>query len=172
MRPGTIWGDGPVLVPGCGRGHDAVLLHEATGLDVIALDLAPAAIAKARTAYGDREGIRWMEGDFFDHGVAAAYPVSSLFEHTCFCAIDPAQRTDYVEAAWRWLQPAGRVVAVFFLDPPPRESGEPGPPFGAERGEIRALFGERFEIVRETVPRRSHAEREGREWVVEMIKSP
>ena len=47
-----------------------------------------------------------------------------LFEHTLFCAIQPAQRDEYVGALLRWLKPAGNYLAVNYLIP-----DTDGPPF-------------------------------------------
>jgi SAM-dependent methyltransferase len=168
-RPEAIPTDGTVLVPGCGRGHDAAALHRA-GRKVLALDLAPAALTEARGLYGSPAGLTWRLGDFLDPASVPADPVATIFEHTCFCAIDPARRPDYAAAAARWLQPGGRLVAIFFLDPD-RDEGEEGPPFGAEREEIRGLFAGRFRFEREAVPVRAFPGREGREWFVELVKT-
>ena len=168
-RPAAIWGEGPVLVPGCGRGHDAAALHR-SGREVLGLDLAPSALARAASLYGQPDGLRWLEGDFFDPALAEAHRVGGIFEHTCFCAILPAERKEYVEAAARWLGPGGRLVAVFFLDPPRREDGAAGPPFAASRDEIREVFGDHFRFDREGTPGRVDAERVGMEWVVEMVR--
>ena len=166
-RPAKIWGEGPVLVPGCGLGHDAAALQK-SGYDVLGLDLAPSALAGAQARYGAE--VSWLEGDFLDPELAKAHAVGAIFEHTCFCAIDPEQRGDYVEAAMRWLKPGGKLVGIFFLDPPRREDGEAGPPYRAGRDEIRNLFAGGFRILRELSPERTHPDREGREWVVEFVR--
>lgn len=78
------------LVPGCGRGHDVLLLALAFGYDVVGLDYAAGAIkeaaanqeaVEARLRAGDEEltalyhgttdgqvkgQVRWATGDFFD----------------------------------------------------------------------------------------------------------
>lgn len=168
-RPRDIWGGGPVLVPGCGRGHDAAALAR-TGLEVIGLDISPRAVDEARRLHGESPGLSWQVEDLFAPRWSKPPTVGAVFEHTCFCAIDPGQRLAYVDAVARLLRPGGCLVAVFFLDPPASEGDEPGPPFGSTRAEIRELFSAAFRIERESVPKRSHPGREGREWVVEFIK--
>lgn len=50
---------------------------------------------------------------------------------------------------------------------------EPGPPFGVERSELDALFGDDFEVVWETRPERVFASRAGGvELPVEMLRRP
>ena len=164
-----LLGAGRVLVPGCGAGHDAVAWQEA-GMEVVGLDISPSALAMARERYGDE--VTWLEGDFFDDALAAHYPVDLLFEHTCFCAIDPSLRPSYVEAAARWLVPGGRLVGIFFLDPPERNDGEPGPPYRIEIREVRQLFTRFFRIAGEASPDRSHSDRVGREVLIEMVRKP
>ena len=163
------WKGARALVPGCGAGHDAHALAVA-GLAVTGLDLAPTALEKAAARYG--ELITWMQGDFFDEQGAEQNEFDLLFEHTCFCAIDPRLREAYVDASARWLRPNGRLVAIFFLDPPAREDGIAGPPYPSTREEIHRLFTGLFEIVEEASPNRSHPDRVGREWVMEMVRKP
>ncbi|NNC88862.1 MAG: methyltransferase domain-containing protein [Akkermansiaceae bacterium] len=171
-RPPEIWGPGPVLVPGCGRGHDAHALA-AAGHSVLALDLSPTAVDLAAARYRATRGLTFMTGDFLDPDLAAGHgPASAIFEHTCFCALPPARRGDYVAAAARWLPGGGRFVGLFFLDPPPREDGTGGPPYRASRAEIRDLFAPFFRIHGARQPRNSASERMGREWLVEMVRNP
>jgi len=79
------------LVPGCGRGHD-VLLLSAFGYDVIGLDVSEASLQEAAenekknggdAMYAARQGITsrrgevtWMKADFFDGENASLKPGS------------------------------------------------------------------------------------------------
>jgi len=151
-----------VLVPGCGSGHDVRELARA-GLRATGLDLAASAIAAARErpAAGDE---RYLVGDFFEWSEA---PYDALWEHTCFCAIDPSRRPDYARAAARLLRAGGRLVGVFFLQPWDDDEEADPPPFGASREEIVATLGGDFELVWEKRPERAYPGREGREWLAE-----
>ena len=159
---------GQILVPGCGLGHD-VRAIAATGQasEVCGLDVSPAALAAARRlpAAGNEE---YVEADLFALPSAWQGRFDWVFEHTCFCAIDPARRADYVRAVAETLRPGGWLLAIFYLQPwnqgePPPPGG--GPPFGVELRELDALFAGPFELVEEWVPTRSYAGREGRESV-------
>jgi SAM-dependent methyltransferase len=163
--PRDWWGEGPVLVPGCGRGHDVELLRR-EGMAAVGLDVSTSALGLARELYGD-DG-QWMVGDLFDAGLAAELKVGAVWEHTCFCAIDPERRPDYVLAMASLLPPGGRLIGVFYLDP----GVEEGPPFGSTREEIEGLFEGLFERGREEIPHRCYPSREGREWLVEFIRKP
>ena len=151
---------GRVLVPGCGLGHDVRALA-ATADEVIGLDIAPAAVraAKAQPAIG---GERYVQGDLFALPKAMRGSFDWVFEHTCFCAIDPSLRADYVTAVAGALKPGGHLLAVFYLDPG-LDPGESGPPFGTSKAELDALFGARFSLVKEWQPSATYAGREGRE---------
>lgn len=151
---------GRVLVPGCGTGHD-VRAIAATADEVVGLDIAKSAVAMAKT-HPVVGGERYQHGDLFALPPALCGAFDAVFEHTCFCAIDPSNRVQYVAAVASALKPGGHLLAVFYLDPG-LEPGESGPPFGVTREELDALFSPRFELVREWKPAATYPGREGRE---------
>ena len=151
-----IWGRGLVLVPGCGFGHDARWIAK-KGQAVKGLDVSQLAVVGAcERTEGDNP--EFELGDFFKPELATC---SAIFEHTCFCAIDPLDRETYAVAAANWLEPGGHLVAVFFLNP----DHEGGPPFGCTLEELDGLFEKDFALVDEWQPHASYPGREGREWV-------
>ncbi|MFM8719065.1 MAG: methyltransferase domain-containing protein [Chthoniobacterales bacterium] len=152
---------GRILVPGCGTGHDARALA-ADGLDVTGLDISPLALEAAKSGPGN---VEFVLGNLFELSPDFASAFDGVFEHTCFCAIDPARRADYVRAIASVLKPGGRLLAVFFLDP--GNDGD-GPPFGCTRDEIEALFRPFFRVVREESVIPTFAGREGRELLMLM----
>ena len=167
-RPAEIWGSGAVLVPGCGRGHDAALLARA-GHRVIGIDLSARALEEARRLYGDLAGLDFVVGDFLSGTLEVGEPVSAIWEHTCFCAIPLESRGAYAAAAARLLPAGGRLNGVFFLDPKVEE----GPPFGVERDELEPIFRESFDFRWEARPTRVFSSREdGMELMVEMVRRP
>lgn len=164
-----LWGDGPVLVPGCGLGHDVRVLAE-NGIPALGLDISPTAVEMARSvpaAWATHEA-----GDFLDPAWRADRRFPAIWEHTCFCAIDPALRKNYAQAAAELLPPGGVFAAVFYLTPhDPGEDGA-GPPFGATIGEIDGLFAPWFERIDAWVPEAAHPGREGREWLAVFRRLP
>ena len=154
MPEGLLAPGASVLVPGAGRGHEARALAK-LGFRVTAVDFAEEAVKAMRKAGPPVEAV---QADLFD--LPRTYPgrFDALFEHTCFCAIDPARRAEYAEVAWQVLKPSGLALGVFY-----HHGREGGPPFDVGEEEIRRLFARRFELTRLTVAKDSFPEREGKE---------
>jgi SAM-dependent methyltransferase len=136
--------DGPraVFVPGAGHGHDA-LAFAAAGHDVTAVDIAPTALARlgARAA-ATGAGVRAVEGDVLDLPARFEDAFDLVFEHTCFCALEPADRPAYARAMARALRPDGRLAAVLWHH---GEAG--GPPYDISETTARACFEQVFTIA-------------------------
>lgn len=152
---------GRILVPGCGTGHDARALA-ADGLDITGLDISALALEAAKSGSGK---VEYILGSLFELSPDFESAFDGVFEHTCFCAIDPARRADYVRAIASVLKPGGRLLAVFFLDPG-NDGG--GPPFCCTRDEIESLFRPFFRVMREESAIPTFAGREGRELLMFM----
>lgn len=149
---------GRVLVPGCGTGHDVRELARA-GCEVTGLDVAPLAIERAR-AHPPAGRETYVLGDLFAPPRDFPAAFDGVFEHTCFCAIDPARRTDYVKAVATVLRPGGRLMAVFYAEP---DAGGEGPPFGCTPRELDDLFKDGFRLLAEHRGFPTFAGREDRE---------
>lgn len=158
------WGPGPVLVPGCGYGHDVRKLAEESGLAVLGVDISATAVERAREF--PRAGQEDYElGDFLNPAWRDGREFSAIWEHTCFCAIDPSERGRYAEAAAACLAEGGLLAGVFFLTPFDPGEEQKGPPFGTSVTELDAWFLPYFERVKGWVPERAFPGREGREWL-------
>jgi methyl halide transferase len=153
---------GRVAVLGCGRGHDARFLA-AHGYDVTAYDFAPRVLAEAR-ALARRDGVRvaFEQRDIFTLGGEAARAFDGVWEYTCYCAIDPARRDEYVRTVAAILKPGGWLLACFF----PLRAASAGPPFPVSRAEVSRRFRRDFRFERAQPPLRSVRGRQGREWLV------
>jgi cyclopropane fatty-acyl-phospholipid synthase-like methyltransferase len=155
---------GTVCVPGCGTGHD-VRAWARHGFDVTGCDVAPSAVrlANERTAavgLPARIGLR----DFLKDDPPRLF--DWVFEHTLFCAIDPAARDDYVKALQRWLRADGAYLAVNYLIP-----DTDGPPYGTTRVELIQRFSPHFVLLEEWVPR-SYPNRTGLELMMWWKRKP
>jgi hypothetical protein len=90
---------------------------------------------------------------------------SAIWEHTCFCAIDPGDRKRYAEAVAGCLQEGGLLAGVFFLTPFDPGEEAVGPPFGVTVEELDAWFSPWFKRVEGWVPQAAFPGRAGREWI-------
>ena len=153
---------GRVAVLGCGRGHDARFLA-ARGYEVVGYDFSKAAVTAAR-ALAQRDGVTvdFEQRDIFTLGREAAHAFDGVWEYTCYCAIDPARRPEYVRTVSAIVRPGGWLLACFF----PLRTLTAGPPFPVSRAEVRRRFAASFRLERAQAPLRSVRARQGREWLV------
>lgn len=151
-----------VLVPGCGRGYDAIELAKA-GLKVVALDFSSAALKQARRlARAEKvlDKIEWLTEDFF---LWAAKPLNQkrfdfVLEYTFYCAIPVNRRADYAKAMAAIIKPGGALLGLYF----PLEPRPDGPPFTVTTAEVDSLLLEAFAMEWQ-VPKQSVKPRKDRE---------
>lgn len=126
---------GAMVSLGSGRGHDAACFARA-GFTVTGLDYAPGAIAAARELYGDVNGqATWLQADIFNLPDNVVGAFDYVLEHTCFCAINPKRRDDYVQSVSTLLKPGGQLMGIFWdLNDPD------GPPFGVTPDKLPTYF--------------------------------
>ncbi|KAB2653571.1 MAG: methyltransferase domain-containing protein [Verrucomicrobia bacterium] len=154
LRDEPLQGGERVLVPGCGRGHDARAWAKA-GFVALGLDISPTAVLRAQELAIVGSSVKFCEGDFLQANQYQGY--DWLFEHTLFCAIQPELRRDYVKAAARSVRQGGHFLAVHYLIP-----DVDGPPFGTTRDEVCERFESDFHLIKDWVPR-SYPNRTGLE---------
>jgi SAM-dependent methyltransferase len=153
---------GRVAVPGAGRGHDARLLAR-HGHDVVAFDFSPAAVEAARAlARQDSVRVDIEQRDIFTLARDYAHAFDGAWEYTCFCAIEPRRRAEYVRTLAAIVKPGGWLLAMFF----PMRRGGGGPPFPVSRAEVRRLLAPAFRIERAELPLHPVPRRLGLEWLV------
>jgi SAM-dependent methyltransferase len=122
------------------------------------MDLAPSAVrlSRERTAAAGLQA-EFVQGDFLRSEADRQF--DWLYEHTCFCAIQPEERELYMQAVKRWLKPGGNFLGTFYLI-----DEKDGPPFGTTREELIRRFSG-FELVKDWVPR-SYPNRTGLELMM------
>ena len=134
------------------------------GIPVLGVDLSPTAVARAQE-FPQVASEVYELGNFLDPGWRAGREFSAVWEHTCFCAIDPAERGNYAAAVAACLPVGGLLAGVFFLNPyDPGEEAE-GPPFPVTIEELDRWFAPWFEREDGWVPQQAYPGREGREWI-------
>ena len=157
LAPGTR-----VAVPGAGRGHDARLLAR-RGYQVTGFDFAEAAVREARRL-AEEEGVRvaFERRDVFSLAADYTEAFDAVWEYTCFCAIDPARRGEYVDVLHDVLRPGGLLFGCFY----PLREGMDGPPFPVSREGIEADLAPRFDLLESAPPAASPERRRGLEWLI------
>ncbi len=154
---------GKVIVLGCGRGYDA--RHWADqGHFVTAVDFAPSAIVAAQ-ALDPQQQVQWLVSDIFALTPTYAGQFDYVVEHTCFCALEPSQRTAYARLVADLLVAQGQLVALFWA-----HSRSGGPPYGTTLAELNALFSPNFHTDSVEQPLNSIARRRGEEYLVRWRK--
>ncbi|MEW5881732.1 MAG: methyltransferase domain-containing protein [Pseudomonadota bacterium] len=154
-----------VLIPGCGSAYEAAFL-DAAGLDVLSIDIAEAALARARAALSSDVADRVLRrADFF---AFAAAPFDAIYERAFLCALPPRLWPAYAARCAALLRPGAPLAGLFFVDPAPPEPRR-GPPFAMARDELDALLAPAFDCTEEEPipPGESIAVFSGRErWMV------
>jgi SAM-dependent methyltransferase len=153
---------GQVLVPGGGRGHDAILFAQ-RGYSVDLVDFAPEAIEATLIEASRQKAVVYAyTRNFFDLAEVGYHQgrYDVLLEYTFFCAIDPLRREEYVKAAHTLLNPGGVLLGLFF----PTQIDKAGPPFQVSQTEVEKLFTPYFDLKIEK-PLKSIKAREGREFL-------
>lgn len=141
-RPGALAGRRTAAVVGCGLGHDAELLA-AQGLDVLAFDVSPAAVAWARRVHpGSR--VRYEVGDLFALPQAWTGRFDLVVEIYTLQALPERVRGDAARAIVGLVAPAGRLFVFTRVrddapGTPPLCEKSSGPPWPLGRAELRRL---------------------------------
>ena len=156
-----------ILVPGCGYGHDALLLAT-EGYTVTALDWAPEPLTALKQ--NAPPTLHTCCADFFDHAQASPSTYHAIWEYTFYCAITPGEREAYFAAISELLKADGYWIALLF--PLGSQPYEVGPPFALSLEETRRLAAHHGLIERHTFPQApSHPARQGREILTIFQKS-
>lgn len=156
---------GRVLVPGCGRGHEADLLAE-LGFSVVGLDFSTEALKEARRLHGpERPELRWIQADLFAPAALKAAGLTDasldgMVEHTCFCAIDPVLREVYRSTVRALLKPGGWLLGLFLCHSP-----RGGPPFGSDPTELAEAWRQAGMVEELWQPAEGSLSQRGDEWL-------
>jgi len=146
-----------ILVPGCGRGHDAAKFY-GLGHKVIGLDFSFEAIQEAKKRY---EGVPFLHSDVFLHAQEHCEHYDVVFEHTLFCAMDTSARAKLVKTWSLLLNETGHLLGTFIVC-----NKREGPPFGVTEWELEALLSKHFKIEYWGRLRGKESAREGKELFV------
>jgi SAM-dependent methyltransferase len=157
---------GKMLVICAGRGYDARLFAR-QGFQVTAVDFAEDAVREMKSLLEPGLGMEVIQADLFDLPVFMKQEFDYILEYTCFCAIDPKRRLEYINSVSSLLKPGGYYIALAF--PIGQRTG--GPPFLVSADELIGPLGDRgFELITREVPDDSVPGREGIEELLVLKK--
>jgi len=153
-----------ICVLGAGNGWDALNFAK-KGHHVTAVDFAFSAIQNM-SQMAEILGVELdlLHSNIFDIGKSYHNAFDIVLEYTCYCAIDPRRRIDYVNLVDCILKPEGRLVALFF--PLDKALNDDGPPFGVNLNSTLNLFSKKFTLYKKETPHLSIERRIGREMFV------
>lgn len=153
-----------LLVPGCGYGHDA-LWYARNGYHVTAVDFAPEAIDYVSwQAQQQHLPVTPLERDIFTLHWDLAGTFDAVVEYTCYCAIDPRRREEYVSVLASVVKPHGIVAGLFF---PVDDVVRVAPPFTVFPDDVVRQFEDAgFVLCSSDIPEQSHPARAGRELLM------
>ena len=135
---------GRVVDLGAGPGHDAIYLAT-KGFQVLAVDIAPAAIELAKTNARLANVESKIEFKVQDILQVKPTPASMTLIHDrgCFHTLQPQDRGRYVDIVRQALAPNGTLLLKTFSDKEP-----PGPgPYRFTRLELEQAFAPSFELT-------------------------
>jgi methyl halide transferase len=120
IRPSTL------LIPGCGKGYDAVYAAE-KGYKVTAVDFSEEAIKHA-AAMAEEKGVNidFLQEDIFNLQMNEKFDF--IFEYVTYCAINPSRRREFARKMADLLKPGGRLIAIIF----PIDGRPGGPPYSID----------------------------------------
>jgi len=160
---------GKVCFIGCGRGYDAIMFAQ-KGFEVTAIDFAPSAINAVKDlARKAKLAVNTIENDIFTLAPEYANTYDFIIEQTCFCAINPARRSEYETVVNQLLKPGGLLIGLWF--PLDKSKGDGGPPWGTTIEEVKSIFKDGWKIEKEDFPDLSIGPRKGREKLIVFSKT-
>ncbi len=159
-------GKGRIAILGCGNGHDALLFAE-NGFEVSAVDFAAEPLATLKANIPPHvKNIDLVKADLFGMPEKFKGYFDFVLEYTCYCAIDPERRDEYVKAVQQLLKPGGHLIGLFF----PTDGRPGGPPFAIRYEEVDEKFGNAFKTITDEIPTNSVPKRLGKERFVVLQK--
>jgi len=138
---------GHVLVPGCGKGEDALFFAK-EGYDTLGIDLSSTAIEQGRQLLQsqslDLPNIRLEEGNFFElRPPKEGYDI--IYDFTFFCAFPPSVRPMFGGAVNRLINPNGGllIATVWTID----GARPTGPPYSISLDQYSQALGLGWDLV-------------------------
>ena len=153
-----------ILIPGAGKGHEVIYAFKKGYKNIYYMDYSIQAIQNFKSACPEFPENQILTDDYFSFN--PKIPFDIIIEQTFFCAQNPDKRTEYVNKTHELLSDKGKLIGLLFNV----NFETPGPPFGGNIMEYKALFKERFNLLHFGITNDSIAPRLGSEIWMEMVK--
>lgn len=154
-----------MLIPGCGYGYDVREFAE-HGFEAVGVDFAELAVTRAQELQKDTKGhCTFRCEDIFELAKTDAGSFDYIYEYTCFVAIKPERREEYVKLEHELLKPGGLLIGAFF-----NHGQEGGPPWNASPEDVRKVYEPLFEIRTLETTKHSVEKRLGKELWAEFVR--
>ena len=129
---------------------------------VTAVDFASSAVKNMHLSAKENDldiDIRHM--DIFDLNKVYDNHFDVVLEYTCFCAIEPTKRRDYMEMVRHILKTKGELIGLLF--PIDKDLSDGGPPFAVQLEPTIELISDYLSLIKQEIPSFSVKPRAGRE---------
>ncbi|KAL1946954.1 hypothetical protein VTO73DRAFT_15058 [Trametes versicolor] len=144
---------GRALVPGCGRGFDAIYISKTLGLETVGYDISPTGIAAAndlKASVGtDAANVKFEVADFFALEDEA---FDLVYDYTFFVAIHPSQRPQWATQMAKLVKPGGFLITLVY---PIKPYTDIGPPFFVRPEHYVEVLGSGWDKVWDKVPKKT-----------------
>jgi len=147
-----------ILIPGCGRAHEADYLLQNDFNQVFILDWSNLALEKVKQRFPDIPDQQLICQDFFEHD----NKYDLIVEQTFFCSLDPSLRFRYAKKMHQLLKTDGKLAGLLFDDP----LFDTHPPYGGNAAEYKSVFSTCFDIQNMTPCYNSIPQRKDRELFI------
>lgn len=148
-----------ILIPGSGLSHEAEYIYKAGFNNVHVLDISSKAVEGFIHRFPRFPKANIHIEDLFKH--EGSYDL--IIEQTCFCALNPTLREEYLKKISNLLKPNGKYVGLLFDFKPLNDDG---PPYGGDAVYYADLLEKYFKILKIERCYNSISPREGNElWI-------
>ncbi|CAE6408123.1 unnamed protein product [Rhizoctonia solani] len=157
---------GRALVPGCGRGYDAIYLAS-QGYSVVGADLSATAVSEAQKYLSSQPNaenikVQYQVLDFFKSPSLVEEPFDLVYDYTFFCAIPLGLREHWGRRMAEIVKPGGYLITLMYPIDPGRARDD-GPPFPVDFEAYSVVLKEFWDNLLNIVPATSKETHQDRE---------
>ncbi|EPQ59560.1 S-adenosyl-L-methionine-dependent methyltransferase [Gloeophyllum trabeum ATCC 11539] len=164
---------GRALVPGCGKGYDAVFIASSLGLNTLGADISATAVRSASEYLGTLPSapagkVEFKALDFFAFTVPEDEKFDLVYDYAFFVAIPPTMRPDWGRKMTELVKSGGYLITLMFPMDQPKDAQ--GPPHYVEFEHYAEALGDGWEKVFDVIPKRSLENHIGRDRLVVWLR--